>query len=285
MAEVARTEEPAEVAAPATAVPAPPAEEPQTKEAAAATEEAKADEPAAEAEEVEEAPPATVTAEVPAEGTAPAALVPAHHAEKPQAVPLAAACLRRFGSLDDSGLDRARLAVGRVAPAGANLDGLPSLERQRLRRQVRDELGSRFTAQPAGPEPQARAGPRSPACEAALSSLERQQLRRQVRLELQTVPALPAADVLPVAAAAPPGPGPVPGPQVQAVPDPLALKAAVEAIIGASTDMISLNALRVELELRLGLPVGDLVAFKLEIKALACAWIGARMARGSADLD
>ena len=182
--------------------------------------------------------------------------------------------------LDDVGLDRARLAAGQTA--AADHGGLPSRERQLLRRQVRDEL---FTAQPAAPEPQARAGPRSPACEAALSSLERRQLRRQVRLELQTVPALPAADVLPVAAEAPPGPGPAPDPQVQALPDPIALKAEVEAVIGASADIVGLNALCVGLELRLGLPEGALVAHRLEVKTLASAWMKARVARGSADLD
>ena len=101
------------------------------------------------------------------------------------------------------------------------------------------------------PQAQSRGVPLSPALVAGLTSLERQQVRRQVRLELGSRVAPPhAAVALPVAAAAPPGPqaplvvvavhldgtvpGPVPGPLVQAVPDPLALKAAVEAFVAAS---------------------------------------------------
>jgi hypothetical protein len=301
----ARTAEPTAVAAPATEEPAPSAEEPQAEEAAAAaTMEARTDEPAAEAEEAEEAPPAAVTAEVPAERTS-------HYRDlddfgldwaRLAAGQIAAADQADQGGLSSLERQQVRRQVrSELGQRGAACDAA-----------VRLALGLHASAATAGPAMAPAAEVVAAADQGGLSSLERQQVRRQVRSELGQRGAAcdaavgralglhactaPPAGALPAAAAAPPSPlapllavaapldldGALPVPLALGLPFSLALKAAVEAYVLASPDIISLNTLRTEVAKRLGLPAGGLDACKVEIKALAGACVLARAAQARA---
>ncbi len=143
-------------------------------------------------------------------------------------------------------------AVPTAAPAALSTDGLSTLERQQLRRQVRGELGHRLTP----PLAAAAAAPPGPAPEEV------------------------APRVLPA---------PVAQSVAQASPCPVAALAAVTAALdvrleanarkmrlpGGVPDVISLKGLRRDVEARLGCPEGGLLSLA-EVKAFVSAYFQAK---------